>query len=99
MRAACYDRQGPATAVLQVGDLPDPQPGHGEARVRLTHSGINPGRRARAFPLSVDGIEDLASRGRVSPLGSAVRPKSTTIKRGTAGVLGPTITESNCSVR
>jgi NADPH2:quinone reductase len=29
--------------VLEVGELPDPTPGMGEARVRLTRSGINPG--------------------------------------------------------
>jgi hypothetical protein len=26
MLAAWYDRQGPASEVLQIGDLPDPQP-------------------------------------------------------------------------
>lgn len=43
MRAAWYDRQGPADDVLRVGELPDPQPGPGEVRVRLTWSGVNPG--------------------------------------------------------
>jgi NADPH2:quinone reductase len=43
MRAVWYDRQGPAAEVLQVGDLPDPEPGEGEVRVRLRFSGINPG--------------------------------------------------------
>lgn len=43
MRAAWYDRQGGAAEVLQVGELPDPEPGPGEVRVRLTHSGVNPG--------------------------------------------------------
>ncbi|MEV4760565.1 NADPH:quinone reductase [Micromonospora sp. NPDC049559] len=43
MRAAWYDRQGPAAEVLQVGELPDPEPGEGEVRVRLTRSGVNPG--------------------------------------------------------
>jgi NADPH2:quinone reductase len=43
VRAAWYDRQGPAAEVLQVGELPDPEPGPGEVRVRLTFSGINPG--------------------------------------------------------
>ncbi|MFD1722350.1 NADPH:quinone reductase [Amnibacterium endophyticum] len=42
MLAAWYDEQGPST-VLQVGELPDPLPGPGEVRVRLTRSGINPG--------------------------------------------------------
>jgi NADPH:quinone reductase len=43
MIAAWYDRQGPAADVLQVGDLPEAEPGHGEVRVRLALSGINPG--------------------------------------------------------
>jgi NADPH2:quinone reductase len=43
MIAAWYDRQGPAAKVLQVGDLPAPEPGPGEVRVRVTLSGINPG--------------------------------------------------------
>jgi NADPH:quinone reductase-like Zn-dependent oxidoreductase len=43
VHAVWYDRQGPAAEVLTVGDLPDPQPGPGEVRVRLTFSGINPG--------------------------------------------------------
>lgn len=43
MRAAWYDQQGPAAQVLRVGELPDPQPGPGEVRVRVTLSGVNPG--------------------------------------------------------
>ncbi len=43
MRAVWYDQQGPAGEVLQVGELPDPEPGAGEVRVRLTFSGISPG--------------------------------------------------------
>lgn len=43
MRAAWYDRQGPAQEVLQVGDLAEPEPAAGEVRVRLRFSGINPG--------------------------------------------------------
>ncbi len=43
MRAAWYERTGPAREVLQVGELPDPEPGPGEVRVRLTRSGVNPG--------------------------------------------------------
>jgi NADPH:quinone reductase len=41
--AAWYDRQGPAGEVLQVGELPDPEPGAGEVRVRVRVSGVNPG--------------------------------------------------------
>jgi NADPH:quinone reductase len=43
MIAAWYDRQGRAADVLQVGDLPETEPGRGEVRVRLVLSGINPG--------------------------------------------------------
>lgn len=42
MRAAYYERTGPASDVLQVGELPDPMPGPGEVRVRLRFSGVNP---------------------------------------------------------
>lgn len=68
MRAAWYDRQGHARQVLEVGDLPAPDPAPGEVRVRVRFSGINPGdtkKRAgwlgssMAFPLVVphsDGV-------------------------------------------
>jgi NADPH2:quinone reductase len=42
VRAAWYERTGPAADVLQVGELPDPQPGPGEILVRVEVSGINP---------------------------------------------------------
>ena len=42
MRAVWYDRQA-AVQVLQAGELPAPEPGPGEVRVRLTRSGVNPG--------------------------------------------------------
>jgi NADPH2:quinone reductase len=43
MKAAWYDEQGLAGEVLRVGERPDPAPGAGEVRVRVTHSGVNPG--------------------------------------------------------
>ena len=43
MRAAWYERQGPAAEVLTVGDLPIPAPGRGEVRIRVAASGVNPG--------------------------------------------------------
>lgn len=43
MLAAWYERQGPAAEVLQVGEMPAPQPGPGEVRVRVNLSGVNPG--------------------------------------------------------
>jgi NADPH2:quinone reductase len=43
MRAAWYEKPGPASEVLRVGDLPTPEPAPGEVRVRLSLSGVNPG--------------------------------------------------------
>jgi NADPH2:quinone reductase len=43
MKAAWYDRQGPAADVLVVGELPMPMPGPGEVRIRIAASSINPG--------------------------------------------------------
>jgi NADPH2:quinone reductase len=43
MQAAWYERRGPAREVLTVGDMPTPEPGAGEVRIRLAFSGINPG--------------------------------------------------------
>jgi len=42
MKAVYYERKGPAAEVLVVGQLPEPQPGPGEVRVKLRFSGINP---------------------------------------------------------
>lgn len=42
MLAVWYERNGPAAEVLKVGELPDPEPGPGEVRVRLHASGVNP---------------------------------------------------------
>ena len=35
MKAAWYERNGPAREVLRVGEQPDPVPGRGEVLVRL----------------------------------------------------------------
>ncbi|HEV7255885.1 MAG TPA: NADPH:quinone reductase [Mesorhizobium sp.] len=42
MKAVWYERNGPAREVLVIGDMPDPQPGPGEVRVRIHASGVNP---------------------------------------------------------
>jgi NADPH2:quinone reductase len=42
MRAAFYEKNGAAREVLSVAELPTPEPGPGEVRVKLTTSGINP---------------------------------------------------------
>jgi len=43
MRAAWYEKQGPAREVLVVGEMPEPHPAAGEVRIRIAASGINPG--------------------------------------------------------
>jgi len=43
MKAAWYERQGPAREVLMLGEMPDPHPAVGEVRIRVAASGINPG--------------------------------------------------------
>ncbi|MEX0957381.1 MAG: NADPH:quinone reductase [Rhizobiaceae bacterium] len=51
MKAAWYERNGPARDVLVVGDVDMPEPAAGEVRVKLATSGVNPsdvkGRRGR----------------------------------------------------
>lgn len=42
MRAAYYERTGPARQVLQLGEIATPEPAAGEVRVRLSTSGVNP---------------------------------------------------------
>lgn len=42
MRAIRYNRTGPAAEVLELADVPLPEPGRGEVRVRLYASGVNP---------------------------------------------------------
>lgn len=42
MRAAWYERTGPAAGVLELGTLPTPDPGPGEVLVRVRASGVNP---------------------------------------------------------
>ncbi len=43
MKAAWYEKQGPAGDVLIVGEMKDPQPLAGELRIRVAFSGVNPG--------------------------------------------------------
>lgn len=42
MRAAWYERLGPAAEVLRMGEQPTPSAGPGEVRVQLAASGVNP---------------------------------------------------------
>lgn len=42
MHAGWYERNGPAAEVIEIGDMPTPEPGPGEVQVRLRASGVNP---------------------------------------------------------
>lgn len=42
MRAAYYERTGPADDVLSIGEIPTPTPGPHEVRVQIAWSGVNP---------------------------------------------------------
>src|SRR6185312_10831236 len=42
MRAAVYERYGPARDVLRVAEIDRPEPGPGEVRVRVRVSAVNP---------------------------------------------------------
>ncbi len=42
MRAAYYEKNGPAREVLKTGEVDAPRPGAGEVRVKLKTSGVNP---------------------------------------------------------
>ena len=43
MKAAWYERRGPAREVIEIGTMADPAPGPGEVRIRVFCSGISPG--------------------------------------------------------
>ncbi|MGK7949505.1 MAG: NADPH:quinone reductase [Xenococcaceae cyanobacterium] len=42
MQAAWYEQQGAAQEVIQYGEMPIPQPGAGEVKVKIFASGVNP---------------------------------------------------------
>jgi NADPH2:quinone reductase len=74
MKAWHYDKTGPAADVLTCSELPTPQPGPGEVRVRLAWSGVNP--------------SDVKSRGGTRPMPFArVIPHSD--GSGTIDAVGP----------
>jgi NADPH:quinone reductase len=79
MKAVWYDRQGPAADVLQYGEMPTPEAGPGQVRVRLMASGVNPAdcyRRAgtnhvQEFPRI---ITDSDGTGMVDAVGAGIDP-------------------------
>jgi NADPH:quinone reductase len=78
MRAAWYEKQGPARDVLVVGEMPDPRPAAGEVRIRIAASGINPGdikKRQDSFGLGMPYprvIPHSDGAGRVDQVGDGV---------------------------
>src|SRR5215472_10449010 len=42
MRAAVYEKLGASAEVLRVDDVPTPEPGPGEVRLKVQYSGVNP---------------------------------------------------------
>ena len=79
MKAARYDRYGPAREVLRVEDVERPEPGPGEVRVRVEFSGVNPTdwkSRSGATPRPIDGfqIPHHDGAGVIDAVGAGVDP-------------------------
>lgn len=79
MQAAWYERNGPASDVLQVGAQPTPEPGPGEVRVRIACSGVNPSdvkSRAGGRPVRWDLIIPHSDgAGTIDKVGEGVDPR------------------------
>ncbi|MHB1930267.1 MAG: NADPH:quinone reductase [Acidimicrobiales bacterium] len=79
MRAALYDRTGPAREVLRVEEIDRPDPGPGEVSVRVTVSAVNPTdwkARAGATPRPIDGFQvpNQDGAGVIDRVGEGVEP-------------------------
>jgi NADPH2:quinone reductase len=79
VRAASYDRYGPAAEVLAVHDVERPVPGPGEVLVRVILSGVNPTdfkSRSGATPRPIDGfqIPHHDGAGVIEAAGEGVEP-------------------------
>src|SRR6516165_9333754 len=82
VRAASYDRYGPAAEVLVVRDVERPVPGPGEVLVKVALSGVNPtdGKsRSGATPRPIDGfqIPHHDGAGVIEAVGDGVDPART----------------------
>jgi len=81
MKAAWYEKQGPAREVLVVGEMADPTPAAGEVRIRIAASGVNPGdikKRQDSFGVGMSYprvIPHSDGAGRVDKLGAGVPPE------------------------
>jgi NADPH2:quinone reductase len=79
VRAALYDRHGPAGEVLRVEDVERPEPGPGQVRVKIEASGINPTdwkSRSGATPRPMAGfqIPHHDGSGVIDAVGEGVDP-------------------------
>jgi NADPH2:quinone reductase len=80
MRAAWYDRPGPARDVLQIGDLATPTVRPGEVLIEIRASGINPSDYKRRGTEAVEGskggriVPHSDGSGTVVAVGGGVRP-------------------------
>jgi NADPH2:quinone reductase len=79
MRAAIYERVGPAREVLRVTEVERPDPAPGEVRVRVTESGVNPTdvkARQGLTPQVIDGfqIPHQDGSGEIDAVGDGVDP-------------------------
>jgi NADPH:quinone reductase len=78
MKAAWYEKQGPARDVLKVGEMAAPTAGPGEVRIRISASGINPGdtkKRGDAFGVGMPYprvIPHSDGAGRIDQIGPGV---------------------------
>jgi NADPH:quinone reductase len=79
VRAALYERYGPAAEVLRVAEVERPSPGPGEVLVRVVVSAINPTdfkSRSGATPRPIDGfqIPHQDGAGVIEEVGDGVDP-------------------------
>jgi len=79
MKAALYEKHGPAAEVVRVADIGTPEPGPGEVRVRMQLSGINPTdwkSRAGHTPRPIDSfqIPHHDGTGVIDAVGDGVDP-------------------------
>ncbi len=79
MRAALYDRYGPAAEVLRVEEVERPEPGPGEVRVRVELSALNPTdykSRGGSTPRPIDGFQvpHHDGAGVIDAVGAGVDP-------------------------
>ena len=79
MKAARYEKYGPAAEVLRVDEMERPEPGPGEVRVKVAMSAINPTdykSRSGATPRPIDGfqIPHHDGAGVIDAVGDGVDP-------------------------